>query len=1003
LKTLKKMCSTVNFAGLYCIIFISLGILFNQIPVWAQQKHAAEPHNGEQSTAQPVIKIAMSDDSPIGVGRLLYAALQRSGYQIAINVSGMRTAIANVNYGEAAILPNQTDGFQLQFPNLIKVPVPVDYVQFTSYTRSDDFYELSTWRDIAGFRFCYRWQNIYVANHAAQTGASELVVVNELQDVWDALLNNKADIAVLPRVITFDYRIPAGIKKADIIDTIPCYTYVNKDYAYLVPLLENAYRELLGNGGPETIRNFRLNRRENTGKNVILHISSYNVQIERERSQIEVIRQTLEANDNMEYRNLNLNSYEHRNNASFDDIYSHMIRANYITDNIDIVLTSDNEAFKFVLDNYFILFPNKPVVFCGVNNLDASTLNSLEEFVTGISGGVSYEETIREMLRLYPETKRIFILNDYSLSRSINMRRDIEKFVMKGELPVEFMFSEDKPFNDLMEDIRNFKNDTLVLIGNYLVDSNGILYPEIEVQKQVSTASVNPVFCLTESYMGHGTFGGLVSIPEVKCRIAVSMVMDILNGKAVSDIPVIYDSKSFNRWQFDYKVAKKFNINTNNLPAGHIVINRVLHVWESNPLEFNLTIIVVVLMLLSICSLIIFLRILARKQAEAQSATVAKSAFLANMSHEIRTPMNAIVGMASVGIKADDLERKDYCFKQINEASKHLLGVINDILDMSKIEANKLELTYSEFNFKEMIQRIINVNNVCINEKNQSLSVHIDPAIPEFLISDEQRLSQVITNLTGNAIKFTPEKGSISIRIECINEENGICSIRFSITDTGIGINPEKQKNLFQPFNQAESSTSREFGGTGLGLSISKNIVELMGGKIWVESDLGQGASFIFIIKAKRAAETKHAESVQKNMNTAVKFTGQSILLVEDMEINREIVQALLEPTQLIIDCAENGEEAVKMFQKAPYKYGMIFMDIQMPLMDGYETTQKIRAIEKSMGVDQNGRKPVPIVAMTANVFRDDIEKCLESGMNSHIGKPLSFDEVINKLRTYLD
>jgi len=963
----------------FSMIFLTLG-MFTQIPVWAQ----------------PVIKVAMSDDSPIGVGRLMYAALQRSGYQMAINVSGMRTAIANVNYGESAILPNQTDGFQLQFPNLIKVPFPVDYVQFTSYTRSGDFYNLSTWSDIAGLRFCYRWQNIYVANHAAETGASELVVVNELQDIWDALLNNKADVAVLPRVITFDYRIPAGIKKADIIDTIPCYTYVNKDFAYLVPLLENGFRELLGSGGPEAVRNFRLNSREDSGKKVVLHISSYNVQIERERSQIEVIRHTLESNANMEYRNLNLNSYEHRNNASFDDIYSHMIRANYITDNIDIVLTSDNEAFKFVLDNYFILFPNKPVVFCGVNNLDYSTLNSLEEFFTGISGGVSFEDTTREMLRLYPETKRIFILNDYSLSRSINMRKGIEKIIMRGGFPVEFVFSEDKPLNDLMEEIRNFKNDTLVLIGNYLVDSDGILYPEIEVQKQVSAASMNPVFCLTESYMGNGTLGGLVSVPEVKCRIAVTMAIDILNGKSVSDIPVIYDSRSFNRWQFDYRTANRFKINTNNLPAGHIVINRVLHVWESNPLEFNLTVAVVVLMLMIICSLIVFLRILAKKQAEAQSATIAKSAFLANMSHEIRTPMNAIVGMSSLGMTADNLDRKDYCFQRISEASKHLLGVINDILDMSKIEANKLELLFENFNLKEMMQRIVNVNNVNLSEKSQTLSVYIDPLIPEIINADEQRLMQVITNLMGNAIKFTPQKGSVTLRADFMCEENSVCTVKFSVKDTGIGISREQQANLFQPFHQAESSTSREFGGTGLGLSISKNIIEMMGGRIWIESELGKGATFFFTIKSKLADEPKETDPQGSDSAKVVKFKGHNILLVEDLEINREIVMALLEPTELAIDCAENGEEAVKLFREAPDKYSMIFMDVQMPLMDGYETTRTIRDL------DIPRAKTIPIVAMTANVFRDDIDKCLEAGMNSHVGKPLNIDEVMGKLRMYL-
>jgi len=966
---------------LSCMILLLLSI---QISVWAQQE------------TQNIIKVAMSDDSPISVGRLLYTALQNSGYQMAINVTGMRTSIANVNYGDAAILPSQTDGLQLQFPNLVKVPFPIDFVEFTAYTRSNDSYNLSSWEDLKGLRLCYRWQNIYVANQSGRTGASQIISVNELQEVWEKLLNNEADVTILPRVINFDFRIPHGIKKADVIDSIPCFTYVNKEYEYLVPLLEKAYKEMLGDVSLEAIRKFHLSSKEPGSKQVILHISSYNEKVERERSQAEVVRQTLESNEDVEYKNLNLNSYEHRYNASFNDIYSDMIRANYITQNIGLIITSNNEALKFVMDHYFILFSNIPVVFCGVNNLDTSELYSLKEFVTGISSSISFEETTREMLRLYPKTKQIFILNDYSLSRSINMRKDIERRIETYKFPVEFIFSEDKPFEDIIEEIRNFGSDTLILIGNYLVDSNDIFYSEIDVQKHVSSASMNPIFCLTSTYMGYGTFGGLVSAPEVKSRIAVSMAIDILNGKKVSDIPVIFDSTSFHRWQFDYKTANRFKINTNNLPAGHIVINRVLHVWESNPLEFNLTIVVIILLLFSICTLIVFLKILSKKQAEAQSATNAKSAFLANMSHEIRTPMNAIVGMASVGISADNLERKDYCFKRINEASKHLLGVINDILDMSKIEANKLELTYTDINFKEMIQRIINVNNVNLNEKNQILTVHIDPAIPQFIFCDEQRLSQVITNLIGNAVKFTPEKGSITLHTELLAKENDICTIKFSVIDTGIGISRDKQVNLFQPFHQAETSTSREFGGTGLGLSISKNIIEMMGGRIWVESELGKGASFFFTIQAKRSDETAQTENGEKPSDIAMQFSGHCILLVEDLEINREIVQALLEPTQITIDCAENGKEAVKMFIQAPDKYKMIFMDVQMPLMDGYETTRVIRALNIPRA------KTIPIVAMTANVFRDDIEKCLASGMNSHIGKPLNFDEVMGKLCLYM-
>jgi len=513
----------------------------------------------------------------------------------------------------------------------------------------------------------------------------------------------------------------------------------------------------------------------------------------------------------------------------------------------------------------------------------------------------------------------------------------------------------------------------------------------------------------------------------------------------------------------------------------------------------------------------------------AEQANKAKSIFLANMSHEIRTPMNAIIGMTSIGTSAADMGRKDYCFDKIADASKHLLGIINDILDMSKIEAGKFELLATEFSFEKMLQQVVNVNKFRIEEKRQKFTVSMDSDIPEVLIGDEQRLAQVITNLLGNAVKFTPENGSISIEAESLGEENGVYTIKSSISDSGIGISPEQQSRLFQSFQQAESSTSRKYGGTGLGLSISRNIVEMMGGKIRVDSDLGKGATFTFTIQAKRGIEKKQtfpawgnvrilavdndktvldyikktvgrfgafcdiaknrqetlslierngvydiyfidwnilsddnngnaeltkilkagkadskvfvimmssleSNAVAENAKKAgvdkflakplfpsvivdivnecigvdrrqaekdtreniLQFKGCRILLAEDIEINREILLTLLEPTLLAIDCAENGREAVQKFSEAPDKYDMIFMDLQMPEMDGYEATQRIRALDTAKA------KEIPIIAMTANVFREDVEKCLQAGMNSHIGKPLNLDEVLEKLRDHM-
>jgi PAS domain S-box-containing protein len=385
---------------------------------------------------------------------------------------------------------------------------------------------------------------------------------------------------------------------------------------------------------------------------------------------------------------------------------------------------------------------------------------------------------------------------------------------------------------------------------------------------------------------------------------------------------------------------------------------------------------------------------------QANAANKAKSEFLANMSHEIRTPINAITGMTIIGKSAADMKQAAYCFGRIEEASILLLGIINDILDMSKIEAKKFELSPSEFHFEKMLQKVINIFSFNMEKKRQKFKVNIDNTIPEVLLGDEQRLMQIITNLVGNAVKFTPEDGSIRIDTCFLEEKDGICTIQVMVTDSGIGISPEQQKNLFVSFQQAENSTSRKFGGSGLGLAITKNVIEMMGGKIWVESELGKGAIFAFTVQLKRVEGRDYNSGVndeyEEGQNQIPQFAGRHLLLAEDVEINREIVLALLGPTLLDIDCALNGKEALSMFSKYPEKYDMIFMDVQMPEMDGYEATRSIRSLNIP------NAKTIPIIAMTANIFKEDVEKCLESGMNGHIGKPLGPDEVLKQLRTYL-
>ena len=385
--------------------------------------------------------------------------------------------------------------------------------------------------------------------------------------------------------------------------------------------------------------------------------------------------------------------------------------------------------------------------------------------------------------------------------------------------------------------------------------------------------------------------------------------------------------------------------------------------------------------------------------AQAMVASQAKSNFLSNMSHEMRTPLNAIIGMTAIAKKTEDPERKNHAINKIGDASSHLLGVINDVLDMAKIEADKLELAPIEYHFERMLQSVLSVINFRVDEKQQTLTINVDSRIPHFLFGDDQRLAQVISNLLSNAVKFTPAGGRILLEATLAGEADGCHELCIKISDSGIGISAEQKERLFSAFEQAEKGTSRQYGGTGLGLVISKRIVELMGGDIWVESEPGKGAQFIFTAKVIACPDegTDNAEGdAADSIASAADFRGKRLLVAEDIEINREILMALLEDVGLIIDCADNGEEALTMIESEPSKYDIVFMDVQMPVMDGLEATRRIRALPASADIR------LPIIAMTANVFKSDIEECLAAGMDDHLGKPLDIDKVLAMLRKYL-
>jgi len=384
---------------------------------------------------------------------------------------------------------------------------------------------------------------------------------------------------------------------------------------------------------------------------------------------------------------------------------------------------------------------------------------------------------------------------------------------------------------------------------------------------------------------------------------------------------------------------------------------------------------------------------LEKAKEKVEEGSRAKSEFLSTMSHEIRTPMNAIIGMTNLLVKDNPREDQLEQLEILDFSAKTLLALINDVLDFSKIESGKIEFEKEPFKLEDLINGVLESFRFTAEKKDVQLYIDLDESLPEVVTGDPNRLTQILNNLVSNAVKFT-EEGSVGILVEPVRQQNETMQIKFSVTDTGIGISEEKQKDIFESFTQEQTDTSRIFGGTGLGLTISKKLIELQDGNISVESEKGKGSTFEVTMPFGLEDKVDKGELSFNQHTMPDTLQGATVLLVEDNAINQKVMTRFLDKWGMNVVVAENGAKAVEKLQEEAIN--LVLMDLQMPVMDGYEATRNIRALA------ENRKSNVPIIALTAAALKEVREKVFASGMDDYLTKPFNPAELQKKLEHYI-
>ena len=668
---------------------------------------------------------------------------------------------------------------------------------------------------------------------------------------------------------------------------------------------------------------------------------------------------------------------------------------------VDVIITVLQPALDYLLREAPDLLPEATVITVLGSLKPGLDPGAHRMFV--MNGAFDYRATVAQAMALFPATRHVEVLVGASPTEAQELA-DVRAALQPWAARVSIADTRALSIEEVGTRLAQLPADAIVLGVAMRRDRTGRNFNRLDALRQLAPASRAPFFVFYDLGVGERNFlgGNVFSIHDEARRVGQLAYALATDARAAPPGVTPWQPQQVSL--YDWTQLRRWGADPARLPPDTRFVNRPVPIWVQYRAEVTAAVLVICALLLMLVALGRHRQQLERQVAErtaalsvaleqAQEASRAKSHFVSNVSHELRTPMNAIIGMSSLALELPlEAKARNYIGK-VQRAAENLLGIINNILDFSRVEAGKLTLETIPFRLADVMDNLAMMVGQRAAGKGVALLFELAPEIPPALVGDPLRLGQILTNLGNNAVKFT-ERGRIVVTVALLARGEAGVELRFSVADTGIGMPPEHCERLFQAFSQADESITRKYGGSGLGLAISKQLAELMGGRIWVESTLGQGSVFhvacpFGIAAALPAAPSAHGVRALG----AVQLAGAHLLLVDDNEMNLELAQDLLGKAGVTVTLAANGHEALERLAHGG-PFDGVLMDCQMPVMDGYTATRAIRS--------QPRWQHLPVLAMTANAMSDDRARALAAGMNDHIAKPLDVQQMFATLAQWI-